>query len=87
MFFSVISEMKDPRQFNKSMFTCQSIVISTYITIGVVVYYFCGQYLASPALGSAGRLLQKVAYGIAIVSFLTELAQNELTRSRGSLPL
>ncbi|KLT41283.1 putative neutral amino acid transporter [Cutaneotrichosporon oleaginosum] len=66
MFFSVISEMRDPRQFNRSLFTCQSIVISTYITIGVVVYYFCGQYLASPALGSAGLFLKKVTYGIAL---------------------
>jgi hypothetical protein len=66
MFFSVISEMRDPRQFNRSLFTCQSIVISTYITIGVVVYYFCGQYLSSPALGSAGLFLKKITYGVAL---------------------
>lgn len=34
--------------------------------MGVVVYYFCGQYVASPAMGSAGPLLKKICYGIAI---------------------
>lgn len=38
----------------------------TQQTVGVVVYYFCGQYVASPALGSAGPLLKKICYGIAI---------------------
>lgn len=38
----------------------------TYITIGIVVYYFCGSYVASPALGSAGPLLKKICYGFAL---------------------
>jgi hypothetical protein len=38
----------------------------TYLTIGIVVYYYCGQYLANPALGSAGVIVKKVAYGIAL---------------------
>lgn len=29
----------------------------------LVVYYFAGQYLTSPALGSAGELIKKIAYG------------------------
>ncbi|WOO82923.1 N amino acid transport system protein [Vanrija pseudolonga] len=65
-FFSVISEMKNPKDYNKSLAVCQTIVVSTYVTVAVVVYYFCGQYLASPALGSAGPLLKKVCYGIAL---------------------
>lgn len=58
--------MKDPRKYNRSMFSCQFVVVSTYTTIGVVVYYYCGQYLASPALGSAGALFKKITYGIAL---------------------
>lgn len=36
-----------------------------YVVIGVVVYYYCGSYVASPALGSAGKLLKRVCYGLA----------------------
>lgn len=65
-FFSIVSEMKQPQQYTRSLIICQSVVIVTYTTIGVVVYYFCGSYVASPALGSAGVLLKKVAYGFAL---------------------
>jgi hypothetical protein len=34
--------------------------------IGGVVYHYCGQYIASPALGSAGPLLKKICYGLAL---------------------
>ena len=59
-YFNIVSEMREPRHFTKSLIWCQSIMTATYITIGVVVYYYCGSYVASPALGSAGPLLKKV---------------------------
>lgn len=31
-----------------------------------VVYYYCGSYVSSPALGSAGVLLKKIAYGFSL---------------------
>lgn len=31
-----------------------------------MVYFYCGSYVASPALGSAGVLLKKVCYGLAL---------------------
>jgi hypothetical protein len=34
------------------------------------MYYFCGSYVASPAIGSAGPLLKKVGYGIALPGLL-----------------
>lgn len=37
-----------------------------YLFVGVVVYYYCGSYVASPALGSAGALMKKISYGIAL---------------------
>ena len=58
--------MRDPRLYTKSMLVCQTVVTMTYTTIGVVVYYYCGSYVASPALGSAGPLLKKVAYGLSL---------------------
>ncbi|WVR06190.1 hypothetical protein IAU60_003220 [Kwoniella sp. DSM 27419] len=65
-FFNVVGEMRKPRDYNKSLYWCQSIVTATYLTIGIVVYYYCGQYLANPALGSAGVIIKKVAYAIAL---------------------
>ena len=34
--------------------------------IACTVYHFVGQYIASPALGSAGLLIKKICYGLAI---------------------
>ncbi|KAL2839538.1 transmembrane amino acid transporter protein-domain-containing protein [Aspergillus pseudodeflectus] len=65
-FFSIVSEMRDPRYYTRSLLICQSGVTAIYITIGTVVYYFCGSYVASPALGSAGVIMKKVAYGLAL---------------------
>lgn len=48
--------MREPKFYNRSLYICQTIVTATYLTIGIVVYYYCGQYLANPALGSAGTL-------------------------------
>lgn len=60
-FFPIVAEMKDPRNYTKALFACQGVVTGTYFTIGVVVYYFCGSYVASPALGSAGVTMKKVS--------------------------
>lgn len=65
-FFSIVSEMRDPKQYTRSLLMAQGIVTVTYITIGIVVYYYCGSYVASPALGSAGALMKKVCYGFAL---------------------
>lgn len=69
-FFPIISEMREPRLYTRSMLICQSAVTLVYVAIGVVVYYFCGSYVASPALGSAGVLLKKVCYGLALPGLL-----------------
>ncbi|KAF5022675.1 hypothetical protein F66182_5223 [Fusarium sp. NRRL 66182] len=65
-FFQIAAEMREPKNYTRSLLTCQSIVTVTYITIGIVVYYYCGSYVASPALGSAGALMKKVCYGFAL---------------------
>lgn len=69
-FFSIVSEMRDPKYYTRSLVICQGTVTAVYITIGVVVYYFCGSYVASPALGSAGVTMKKTSYGFAIPGLL-----------------
>ncbi|OJJ07512.1 hypothetical protein ASPVEDRAFT_142422 [Aspergillus versicolor CBS 583.65] len=65
-FFPIVCEMRDPRHYTKSLAICQSVATVIYIVIGIVVYYYCGSYVSSPALGSAGKLIKQIAYGIAL---------------------
>ncbi|KAB8218543.1 transmembrane amino acid transporter protein-domain-containing protein [Aspergillus novoparasiticus] len=65
-FFPIAAEMRDPSYHTRSLLICQSAITSIYIAIGTVIYYSCGSYVASQALGSAGTLIMKVAYGIAL---------------------
>lgn len=58
--------MRDPTHYNRALILCQSVVTCFYLAIGVVIYYFCGSYVSSPALGSAGPVVKKVSYGFAL---------------------
>ncbi|OIW33224.1 amino acid transporter [Coniochaeta ligniaria NRRL 30616] len=69
-FLPVISEMKRPRDYNKAVYLCMGIVTASYLTFSLVVYAWCGQWVASPSLGSAGGTIKKVAYGIGIFGLL-----------------
>ncbi|RMY42210.1 hypothetical protein D0866_00063 [Hortaea werneckii] len=72
-YISIASEMADPRQFTFSLLVCRGVATSVYIIIGVVVYYYCGIYVASPALGSAGTLLKKICYGLAFPGLVVSM--------------
>ena len=41
-----------------------------YLTFSIVVYWYCGKWVASPSLGSAGPLIKKIAYGIGIIGLM-----------------
>ncbi|RSM19998.1 hypothetical protein CDV31_001077 [Fusarium ambrosium] len=69
-FFNIVSEMRDPTQYTRALTICQVTVTIVYIIVGTIVYYYCGSYVASPALGSAGPLIKKVGYGIALPGLL-----------------
>lgn len=69
-FFAIVSEMREPQYYTRALAICQGTVTAVYIAIGCVVYYFCGSYVASPALGSAGSTMKKVSYGFAIPGLL-----------------
>ena len=69
-FFPIAAEMRNPTHYMKALLICQGFVTAMYITVGCVIYYYCGSYVASPALGSAGVLIKKVAYGIALPGLL-----------------
>lgn len=69
-FFSFISELKDPNDFPKSLILLQVGDVTMYTVVAAVVYRFAGPDVDSPALGSAGEVAKKVAYGIAIPTIL-----------------
>ncbi|KAJ4317539.1 hypothetical protein N0V84_007284 [Fusarium piperis] len=82
LFFPIAAEMRDPRQYTKALVLCQSTVTATYIVIGIMVYYYCGSYVASPALGSAGPVIKKIAYGLALPGLLAGATINAHAASK-----
>ncbi|RJE21869.1 hypothetical protein PHISCL_05787 [Aspergillus sclerotialis] len=65
-FFAMIAELRNPRDFPRVVVTLQTVDISIYIVTAVVIYYYAGDSVASPALGSAGPLASRIAYGVAL---------------------
>ncbi|EOD48285.1 putative neutral amino acid protein [Neofusicoccum parvum UCRNP2] len=47
-----------------------SLVTAAYLSFSLVVYRWCGAWVASPSLGSAGPTVKKVAYGIGLVGLI-----------------
>ncbi|PGH08629.1 hypothetical protein GX51_01149 [Blastomyces parvus] len=64
-FFGFASELENPRDYSKALFTLQGTNTTFYTIAGVVIYCFAGRDVASPALSSAGPLIGKIAFGIA----------------------
>lgn len=73
--------MSNPRDFPKSVSVLYSISTSLYIASAVVIYCYGGSHIESPALGSAGPLMKKVVYGLALptVCHLTYLYDTHLS--------
>lgn len=69
-FLPVISEMCNPKDYRKALFVCMAIVTSAYLAFSLVVYRWCGQWVASPSLGSAGQTVKMVAYGVGLIGLI-----------------
>lgn len=64
-YFVIQDEMKNPKHYNATMFSSIAIIAIVYTVASAVVYCYCGSYVSSPALGSAGGVMRKVCYGLA----------------------
>lgn len=84
--FNIAAEMRDPRGYNRAMLTSMSLITLVYLVLGSVVYAFCGEYVSSPALGSAGPLMKKVCYGLAVPALLASLTIVTHVRVRTRTP-
>lgn len=69
-FLPVISEMRNPKDFKKALYVCMGFVTLAYLSFALVVYKWCGKWVASPSLGSAGPTIKKVAYGIGLIGLV-----------------
>lgn len=69
-FFSFISELKNPREFPKALALLQICDITMYLIVAIVVYRYSGNGVVSPALGAAGPLVKKIAFGLAIPTII-----------------
>ncbi|KAJ5081075.1 hypothetical protein N7456_013313 [Penicillium angulare] len=65
-FFGFISEMEIPTDYPKTLFLLQTTDTCLYVLAAVVIYYYGGKDVKSPALSSTSATTAKVAYGIAI---------------------
>ncbi|KAF7118491.1 hypothetical protein CNMCM5793_008017 [Aspergillus hiratsukae] len=65
-FLPVISEMRRPRDYPKAVYLSMSFVTTSYLAFSLVIYAWCGKWIASPSLGTAGETVKRVAYGIAL---------------------
>ncbi|RHZ68743.1 hypothetical protein CDV55_107745 [Aspergillus turcosus] len=69
-FFGFMAELKNPRDYPKSLFLLQGIDTCLYIVAAVVIYCYAGDDVKSPALGTASPIVKKVAYGIALPTII-----------------
>ncbi|KAF9770671.1 hypothetical protein IL306_011730 [Fusarium sp. DS 682] len=66
MYLPVLSEMKRPEHYRKAVLVTGVLVTAMYLSFSLVIYRWCGVWLATPAFGSAGPLFKKISYGIAL---------------------
>lgn len=61
-----MDEMHAPKDYVKSIWALGLIEIFIYTLTGALIYAFVGPDVSSPALLSAGSLMAKVAFGLAL---------------------
>ncbi|KAH7139774.1 transmembrane amino acid transporter [Dactylonectria estremocensis] len=64
--FSFMDEMHTPKDYMKSIWANGAMQIFIYTLTGALCYAFIGSSVQSPALLSAGGLISKIAFGIAL---------------------
>ncbi|KAH7325777.1 transmembrane amino acid transporter protein [Stachybotrys elegans] len=68
---SFIAEMRDPRDFPKSLWACTIAEVIVFSVVGAIIYAFVGdQYMTSPAFGSLDVLYKKVSYSFMIPTII-----------------
>jgi len=66
MYLPVISEMRRPQDYRKAAILTGFLICAMYLSFSLVIYRWCGIWIATPAFGSAGTLFKKISYGLAL---------------------
>ena len=69
-YLPIISEMRQPRDFRKSLTVLVGVQLVLYLIVGGVIYNNLGQYTLSPSLNSLSPTMAKVAYGLGLPTIL-----------------
>lgn len=69
-YLPIISEMRKPTDFRKSLRLLVGVQLVLYLLVGGVIYHNLGQYTTSPSLNSLTTTLSKIAYGLALPTIL-----------------
>ncbi|KAG5995944.1 hypothetical protein E4U43_002944 [Claviceps pusilla] len=68
---SFIAEMRDPREFPKSLWACTIAEIIVFSVVGAVIYAYSGnQYVKAPAFGSLDDVYKKVSFSFMIPTII-----------------
>lgn len=62
----VMSEMRRPADYFKSLYVSGAWIAASYLALATTVYAYCGRWVTSPSLGSAGDRVKVVAYAVAL---------------------
>lgn len=66
MYLPIIAEMRRPQDYRKAVYVNGLLVGACYLTFSLLIYRYCGQWITTPAFGSAGTLFKKISYGVAL---------------------
>ncbi|KAF9691559.1 hypothetical protein EKO04_010531 [Ascochyta lentis] len=70
-FITVMCEMRNPsKDYTPAIIWLNAIGVPMYVVVACVIYHLAGQYVVSPALGSAPGIASKVAYGLLFPTLL-----------------
>ncbi|SPO32410.1 related to neutral amino acid permease [Ustilago trichophora] len=69
-YLPIISEMRKPTDFRKSLFVLVAVQLVLYLLVGGVIYNNLGQYTTSPSLNSLSYTMSRIAYGLALPTIL-----------------
>ncbi|KAG9249421.1 transmembrane amino acid transporter protein-domain-containing protein [Emericellopsis atlantica] len=68
---SFIAEMRDPREFPKSVWACAFAQIIMFSIVGSVIYVYTGnQYMVTPAFGTLTDVYKKVSYSFMVPTII-----------------
>lgn len=65
-FFTLFSELRELKDFPRALALLQMSEMVLYTVAAIVIYAYVGPTVNSPALNSAGALIRKVSYAIAM---------------------